>query len=595
MRTRILWYPVMLTLVWGVHAASGSVTYDDLIVSVESPVQGESSQGYIEYVVSISNQSLTAEHEVEIYLPFYSYGSGDRIRRIRRRAVVGPQSSVSLSLFQPPLSMWGSDIGVIIDGEVQRDSVSASFPDHCRSYSGLESICILLSRGIRQDDFNQGVEIYREGGLSSSPPSYYGMGRRSQGNSVKSEAPVQAWSTNWLTYSRYQAVAVTAAEMESMPAPVRSALLQYVHCGGNLLVTGPWEPTAEWRGPTSEAGIFEVHHLHYGRYVGCSAADLSAWSEFDWIGLFNSAFRFQDNSQFRNTRIADANARFPVTENLTIPVRGLFLLVCVIAFIIGPVNLLLLRIKKRQIWLLWTVPVFSLAASLSIFVFSLLADGWGAYQRRESVTILDEGLRRATTTAIDAYYCPLTPRGGLHYSAETAVRAWSIDERGGGRSRTVDWTTDQHLESGWIAARVPAHFHLRKSQMRRERLEVHREGEALYVLNGLGTDILRLWCADESGAVYYLEGLAAGARQAARPLEWSAPSAAPWQTDPSGLEVEEILKSPQAYLVRGGYLLEPVRNVFLEETMDSIKERKEKAVILGLRKGTVDAGTGGPS
>ena len=58
---------------------------------------------------------------------------------------------------------------------------------------------------------------------------------------------------------------------------------------------------------------------------------------------------------------------------------------------------------------------------------------------------------------------------------------------GGGSARTLDWTGGQHLTSGWVSARVPAHFMLRKSEPRRERVEVSRNDEGeLVAVNGLG-------------------------------------------------------------------------------------------------------------
>lgn len=592
----------LAAVLMSIMTANASVNYEDLIISAQSQGLAESTQGYVEYVFTVTNQSRTTEHEVEIYLPARAYGSGDHIRRISRKAVVGPQSTVSLSLLQPPLVVWGDGAGVVIDGETQYADVPLRYPEHCRPYGGREIACLLLSRNTGQDDFERGLEGYRTSGGSHITRHYgtlpMGVFQPSEWTLTKAESTVHTWSTNWLAYSRYYAVVLTASEMEQMPVTVRSALLQYVHCGGNLLVTGSWQLPAEWQGSVREIGQFTVSRLHLGRCANRINANLSAWTQSDWADLFGQVWAGIESSSGGDNSIADANSRFPVTENLTVPVRGLFILVFVIAVMMGPVNMLILRFKKRQIWLLWTVPVFSLAASLSIFLFSFLAEGWQGYQRRESVTILDESLHRATTMGVDAYYCPLTPRGGLHFSLETAVRPWGLSMWQGGRSRTVNWTTDQHLESGWIAARVPAHFLLRKSQVRRERLEIHRDDNTLFVLNGIGTEIRRLWYADENGTVYFLENLPAGARQAARPLDLSSAANDLWDIEPVQLTaggVERVLNAPQHFLVKGGYLLELDRNVFLEETLDNIKERKEKAVILGLRKGTADAGAGGSS
>jgi len=72
-----------------------------------------------------------------------------------------------------------------------------------------------------------------------------------------------------------------------------------------------------------------------------------------------------------------------------------------------------------------------------------------------------------------------------------------------GGLRFVDWTSDQHLGSGWVTARVPAYFQIRKSEDRRERLLVRKDGRGnVSVSNALGTDIRRLWLTDASGRVF---------------------------------------------------------------------------------------------
>ena len=64
----------------------------------------------------------------------------------------------------------------------------------------------------------------------------------------------------------------------------------------------------------------------------------------------------------------------------------------------------------------------------------------------------------------------------------------------------MDWTNDQYFGSGWVKARVPAYFQIRKNEDRRERLTVQKNDDgALAVTNALGADIRRLCLADASG------------------------------------------------------------------------------------------------
>ena len=146
-------------------------------------------------------------------------------------------------------------------------------------------------------------------------------------------------------------------------------------------------------------------------------------------------------------------------------------------------------------WLWWNVPAVSLATCLAVFAYSLFSEGISGRGRTALITLLDENTHRATTLGYASYYCPLTPSDGLHFSYDTEVVQLHSSEAGGprfsgGRPKTMDWTNDQHLDSGWVVARVPACFAVRKSETRRERLAVHKAADGtVKVVNGLGVEI----------------------------------------------------------------------------------------------------------
>ena len=58
-------------------------------------------------------------------------------------------------------------------------------------------------------------------------------------------------------------------------------------------------------------------------------------------------------------------------------------------------------------------------------------------------------------TMCAGFYAPMTPRRGLHFSADTEVTPalegtdWDPPAQPIG----IDWTSDQHLTSGWVTAR----------------------------------------------------------------------------------------------------------------------------------------------
>ena len=169
--------------------------------------------------------------------------------------------------------------------------------------------------------------------------------------------------------------------------------------------------------------------------------------------------------------------------------------------------------------MLWTTPAISLITCLAVFAYATFAEGWNRHARTEGLTLLDERSRRATTIGWTAFYSALTPSDGLHfgYESELTPLAQSMTTN---NARTVDWTHDQHLANGWVIARVPAHFMIRKSETRRERVTVRKGTDtALRIVNGLGADINQLWLADRDGTIYSATNIPAGVEAALTPSE----------------------------------------------------------------------------
>jgi hypothetical protein len=316
------------------------------------------------FEVAISNSGANA-HTVELMIPENSTGYGHYIRQMRRAVTVPAGGTVTVSVFQPPLPIHGPFASVTIDGRVQQEKITIDASNHCEGYryGNQVSYCLLLSRQIGYDDVNKGLE--RAFGAKDESPSYMmGTGRGFNSYSLAlSERPVSEWSQNWLSYSRFNGVVMTGLEWVSLPPGVRGALLEYVRCGGSVLTVGEAELGEE----VSSFGQirderFTLNAIGFGTFL---------------------------------TTPSNANNWFPVIDDLSIPVRGLLAIVLIFTILIGPVNLYLLSRKKRQIWLLWTVPLLSLTASVIVFGYAALAEGWKGYSRIQSLTILDEQDRKS--------------------------------------------------------------------------------------------------------------------------------------------------------------------------------------------------------
>jgi hypothetical protein len=550
--------------------------------------------------VAISNSGANA-HTVELMIPENSTGYGHYIRQMRRAVTVPAGGTVTVSVFQPPLPIHGPFASVTIDGRVQQEKITIDASNHCEGYryGNQVSYCLLLSRQIGYDDVNKGLE--RAFGAKDESPSYMmGTGRGFNSYSLAlSERPVSEWSQNWLSYSRFNGVVMTGLEWVSLPPGVRGALLEYVRCGGSVLTVGEAELGEE----VSSFGQirderFTLNAIGFGTFLTTPSNAMDVWTASDWEALRTN---WQPASQsLQSTKdVKEANNWFPVIDDLSIPVRGLLAIVLIFTILIGPVNLYLLSRKKRQIWLLWTVPLLSLTASVIVFGYAALAEGWKGYSRIQSLTILDEQANTATTVGIAAFYCPLTPRDGLHFEYETECTPQVDRNRyGSGSGRTVDWSEDQHFTSGWIASRVPSHFKLRKSQMRREKvLFSGLTTSSPEALNGFGTAIETLYYADADGTVYRADAIDAGAKAALQRVDSSTAMAAgntafakeifekDWH-----FAIGEIIKEPVRYLRPNCYIAIVREPLFVEQAIQKQKSELYESVVYGICQEAANAG-----
>ena len=531
--------------------------FDDITVTPELQPKGSTVHGYAEYRIGVSNRSPDNPHQVTLIFPKTSYSySGENIREMTGSVLVGPSATVHVSLLQPPVPMHGHSLVVAIDGRRQEEEVPLPVGQHGRDvhmsyirtpggsrvHMGISSLSlqILISQNVDVSDLHAHAGVIlgplaSRGGYSlpgsGFSPSSSGFPPSSGGRSkpfyetVDLGFPVSAWSTSWLGFSCYDGVVVTEDDIRTMPPDVQGAIWRYVECGGALFVLGGGELPDSWKLEGSlkselstESAEIAAYDVGFGQCIVSPEMDMKGLSQEQWrviVGAWMQTalpWRWEDG-------IEEGNTLFSVVSSLGIPVRGLFFLMVLFAVAIGPINLIVLARKKRRIWMLWTAPVISVITCLAVFTYATFAEGWNRHARTEGLTILDERVHRATTIGWTAFYSALTPSEGLHFGYETELTplAHSMTTN---VARTVDWTHDQHLASGWVTARVPAHFMVRKSETRRERVTVRRGADTdLRIVNGLGADINQFWLADKDGTIFSATNIPAGTEAALTPFE----------------------------------------------------------------------------
>ncbi|MST00497.1 MAG: hypothetical protein EXS29_04190 [Pedosphaera sp.] len=396
------------------------------------------------------------------------------------------------------------------------------------------------------------------------------------------------WSEHWLSYTAFDAVLLPQGDFAQMPEAARTALWRYTESGGRFVVLGRIEVPESWRSREISSSNGITHHR-----VGlgeCLQLDASAVENLTAPQAAKLKMLLAQPATLSvMERGPHFNNLFPVVDETDLPVRGMAFLMLVFILVVGPINLLVLRAFKRRIWFLWTIPVVSAVTCLLVLIYSLTSEGITPSTRTEAVTLLDQSTRRATTAALMAFYCPLTPSDGLHFSTETEVTPLLVNQLGAQQTgHEVDWSNGQHFLSGWLSARVPAHFFARKSESRRERLQIERTADGkLTVVNGLGAQVKTLWLVDAQGQLHKTDVIEAGDRATLTATGETTgrgplPDLSRFVNDPLNQIPTRSLANLKPWLRPGVYFAELEGAPFVETAMTGRTKSRASSLVIGL-------------
>ena len=306
--------------------------------------------------------------------------------------------------------------------------------------------------------------------------------------------PPDSLPDSWIDFSGLDFVAISRDDLADLKPSARSAVLKWVHCGGNLIVHQAGKTSkdvetlerllelnenaavgARWTesGGRQTPPPFATRQLMLG--LVCAFPDQLpdspiAWSaflsnvgepRFSWMQRHGIApdFGTEEFFNFMNPGIRG------------VPVYGFMVLITAFAVLIGPVNYFYLR-RKRLLWLLLvTVPATALVTSALLVGYSVAAHGFSIRSRIRSLTVLDQKSHSAVTVARLALFAGLAPSRGMQFSPETAVYPVFPPTAEPG-AFTVDWTENQSLTSGWLLSRTRTQFLTIRHAEQPDRVEV---------------------------------------------------------------------------------------------------------------------------
>jgi hypothetical protein len=483
---------------------------DDLVIRTDTRWAGGAVGGYLPVRLEISNRARARSLALEVTPSDRAHGA-----TVKRVVGVDEHATVRFTL-SIPLTAFRQGVLRVYD---QRGEL----PSHARLIGGAASLgvqtapamLVVSSRPVDCTGY-----ITAAGGSRNA--NRFGDLRATDASALAEVVPPDSLPDSWIDFSGLDFVAISRDDLADLKPLARSAVLKWVHCGGNLIVHHAGESSkdfetlerllelnensavgAKW---TESGGLktpsrFATRQLMLG--LVCAFPDQLPDLPIDWSTFLSSVgaprfswvqrhgiapdFGTEEFFNFMNPGIGG------------VPVYGFMVLITAFAVLIGPVNYFYLR-RKRLLWLLLvTVPATALVTSVLLVGYSVAAHGFSIRSRIRSLTVLDQKRHRAVTVARLALFAGVAPARGMQFSPETAVYPVFPPTTEPG-AFAVDWTEYQSLTSGWLLSRTRTQFLTIRHAEQRDRVDVkpgHDGG--LAIVNGLPWELEAVLVADASG------------------------------------------------------------------------------------------------
>jgi hypothetical protein len=210
--------------------------------------------------------------------------------------------------------------------------------------------------------------------------------------------------------------------------------------------------------------------------------------------------------------------------------------------------------------------------------YVVLGEGIGVRGRAASLTLLDQGTKRAATRGtVSLYAAGMAPGGGLVFPRDVAVIPIGPDGQGSRAPQRLDLTDAQRFSAGLMQARAPSNFEIVGFRPARERLTLTRTGDGLTVVNGLGATVTQLVYRDGETAHTLAVPLASGAQVGLEARAWTGAEAT-GVTQSLPLRFERVFTDQPS----GSYLAVLDRSPFLDLGVEDVEERGSVHIVLGI-------------
>ncbi len=518
----------------------------DLEITVDSRWCGNASGGYYPVRFKVLNKGP------ERVLTFAFSGRGESIPTVSRSLAIAQNATVRFTLSIPSVSSGTyGEIQVLHEGRpIQALSTNINLPDVQTQGQARPSLLVIAPTTINCDMYEAAIDVLIG---ASSPYGAYGS-ISSDHETIRPEMLPQSW----IDYSGVDVVAIAYDVLSGLSGDERTAILDWVHTGGTLLVynagrtqvdTDQLDALLQFERHAASATEWHPADTGLRREIGSTtviydgdgspvSSHIYRWpddaffsrnlmlgnvyafggnpfpgSANDWAWFINTAGLSQlawPGRHGMSARTANEEfLNFLIPSVKGVPVGAFLILITLFTVVIGPLNYIYLWKRRRLYLLVFTIPLIALATSLALFGYSAVAHGFSTRSRMRSLTLLDQQAGTTVTLNRLSLYSGLAPSGGLTFSPQTAVYpVWP--PRGGFETGQVDWTESQSLHAGWLRSRMRTQFFTVNHADQRGRIETRQEGDKLQLTNGLEWGIGAIIVADESGVLYYGTEIPAG-------------------------------------------------------------------------------------
>ena len=278
--------------------------------------------------------------------------------------------------------------------------------------------------------------------------------------------PPDSLPDSWIDYSGLDFVAISRDDLADLKPSSRSAVLKWVHCGGNLIVHQAGKTSkdvetlerllelpenaavgARWTESDGRKtpSPFATRQLMLG--LVCAFPDQLPDSPIDWSAFLSSVGEPRFSWMQRHGIAPDFGTEeffnFMNPGIRGVPVYGFMVLITAFAVLIGPVNYFYLR-RKRLLWLLLvTVPATALVTSVLLVGYSVAAHGFSIRSRIRSLTVLDQKSHSAVTVARLALFAGVAPRAACSFPRKRPSIRCSRQRSSRARSRSTGPRTNR--------------------------------------------------------------------------------------------------------------------------------------------------------